>query len=69
MYNNVNNNFWFTSLASVQDCDVNNPSNREKHFCCFAMVGKFLDLNNPIYIYIYIYTYITTCILGRTYFV
>ena len=32
MYNYVSNNFWFTFLASVQDCDVNNPSNREKSF-------------------------------------
>lgn len=32
MYNNVSNNFWFTFLASVQDCDVNNPSKREKSF-------------------------------------
>ena len=52
MYNYVSNNFWFTFLASVQDCDVNNPSNREKSFCCFAMVRKFLDLNKPKYIYI-----------------
>ena len=32
MYNNVYINFWFTLLASVQDFDVNNPSNREKSF-------------------------------------
>ena len=47
MYNYVSNNFWFTFLASVQDYDVKNPSDREKSFCCFAMVRKFLDLNKP----------------------
>ena len=52
MYNYVSNNFWFTFLASVQDYDVNNPSNREKSFLLLAMVGKFLDLNKPKYIYI-----------------
>ena len=30
MYNNVDINFCFTFLASAQDCDVNNPSSREK---------------------------------------
>ena len=32
MYNYVSNNFWFTFLASLQDYDVKNPSDREKSF-------------------------------------
>ena len=57
MYNNVDNNFWFTFLASVQDCDVNNPSNRENSFLLLCHDRKISrSQQTKIHIYISIYT-------------
>lgn len=53
MYNYVSNNFWFTFLASVQDCDVNNPSNREKSFWLLCH-GRKISRSQQTKIYLYI---------------
>lgn len=52
MYNYVSNNFWFTFLASVQDYDVNNPSDREKSFWLLCHGRKISRSQQPKYIYI-----------------
>lgn len=53
MYNYVSNNFWFTFLASVQDYDVNNPSNREKSFLLLCH-GRKISRSQQTKIYLYI---------------
>ena len=53
MYNYVSNNFWFTFLASVQDYDVNNPSNREKSFLLLCH-GTKISRSQQTKIYLYI---------------
>ena len=53
MYNYVSNNFWFTFLASVQDYDINNPSNREKSFLLLCH-GTKISRSQQTKIYIYI---------------
>ena len=53
MYNYVSNNFWFTFLVSVQDCDVNNPSNREKSFLLLCH-GTKISRSQQTKIYLYI---------------
>ena len=53
MYNYVSNNFWFTFLVSVQDCDVNNPSDREKSFLLLCH-GRKISRSQQTKIYLYI---------------
>ena len=53
MYNYVSNNFWFTFLASVQDYDINNPSNREKSFLLLCH-GTKISRSQQTKIYLYI---------------
>ena len=53
MYNYVSNNFWFTFLASVQDCDVNKPSDREKSFLLLCH-GRKISRSQQTKIYLYI---------------
>lgn len=53
MYSYVSNNFWFTFLASVQDCDVNNPSNTEKSFLLLCH-GRKISRSQQTKIYLYI---------------
>ena len=53
MYNYVSNNFWFTFLVSVQDCDVNNPSNKEKSFLLLCH-GTKISRSQQTKIYLYI---------------
>ena len=53
MYNYVSNNFWFTFLASVQDYDVNNPSDREKSFLLLCH-GRKISRSQQTKIYLYI---------------
>ena len=53
MYNSVSNNFWFTFLVSVQDCDVNNPSNREKSFLLLCH-GTKISRSQQTKMYLYI---------------
>ena len=53
MYNYVSNNFWFTFLVSVQDCDVNNPSNKETSFLLLCH-GTKISRSQQTKIYLYI---------------